>query len=377
MKQFPTIGVLGGGQLGRMLLQEAFNLDLTIRVLDNDESAPCKNLCSKFVLGNLMDYETVLNFGRSCGIVTIEIEHVNIDALFQLEKEGVLVYPQPSVLKIIQDKGLQKDFYKEHQLPTSNYVKVNDNKDPLCNNLAFPVIMKARTMGYDGKGVVKLNSLEELRTKGFESESIIEDCIKIKKEISVIVARNLNGEVKYFPPVEMEFNSEANLVEFLVSPADIPSEIAKKSKEIALTIIEKLKMVGVLAVEMFITETNEILINEVAPRPHNSGHQTIEGNRTSQYAQHLRAILNMPLGDTEITQPSVMINLLGEKGYLGIVKYQGLNEILSLSEVYVHLYGKASTKPFRKMGHITILAETTYEAYKKAIEVQKKIKVIA
>lgn len=377
MSKFPVIGVLGGGQLGRMLLQEAFNLDLTVRVLDNDSDAPCKNLCSEFVIGNLLDYKTVLDFGRNCSIVTIEIEHVNIEALFQLGKEGVKVFPQPNVLKLIQDKGLQKDFYKKHNLPTSAYFKVTGIRDEQIKNASFPFIMKTRTMGYDGKGVIKINNEQELLAHGFDSPSIIEECIAIKKEISVIVARNANGEIKYYPPVEMEFNSEANLVAFLVSPAAISNELEEQSKGIAIKVIENFNMIGVLAVEMFITESNEILINEVAPRPHNSGHQSIEGNRTSQYAQHLRAILNLPLGCTEITQPSVMLNLLGEKGYSGAVKYQGLTEILSMPEVYVHLYGKSITKPFRKMGHITILAETTQEAHQRAIEVQKIIKVIA
>ncbi|MEO6882383.1 MAG: 5-(carboxyamino)imidazole ribonucleotide synthase [Bacteroidia bacterium] len=370
------LGILGGGQLGRMLVQEAINLSLSVAILDPDKNAPCKEIVSDFTVGDIRDFETVYQFGKTVNLLTIEIEHVNVDALERLEKEGLAVYPQPNILRMIQDKGLQKKFYSEHNFPTADYFLSENKLETLSHKAHFPFMQKLRKGGYDGKGVMKLSNESDIE-KSFDAPSVLEKLIDFEKEISVIVARNKSGESACFPAVEMEFNAEANLVEFLFSPADISEKTEKKSTEIALQIVEKLGIVGLLAVEMFVTKDGEILVNEMAPRPHNSGHQTIEGNFTSQYAQHLRAILNLPLGDTKISSPSVMVNLLGDKNFQGDVKYEGLEAVLAEKEVYVHLYGKKMTKPFRKMGHVTILAETIEKAKKKAIFVKEKLKVIS
>jgi 5-(carboxyamino)imidazole ribonucleotide synthase len=370
------LGVLGGGQLGRMLIQEAINFNISVSILDPDPSAPCKEICSQFIIGSLQDFETVYKFGKSVDLLTIEIEHVNIEALEKLEKEGLPVYPQPSVLRMIQDKGLQKNFYKENKIPTSSFFLV-ENKEAIREHAAhFPFMQKLRKGGYDGKGVIKLADLEKLES-AFDEPSVLEELIDFDKEISVIVARNKSGEIKAFPVVEMEFNPEANLVEFLFSPGQVNGKTAEKALKIACEVAKKTKIIGILAVEMFITKNGDILVNEIAPRPHNSGHQTIEGNYTSQYEQHLRAILDLPLGSTKIISPSVMINLLGEKGFEGNSHYEGLNEILKMEGVNVHLYGKKTTKPFRKMGHITIVAEDLNDAKAKARIVKEKLKVKA
>ncbi len=369
------IGILGGGQLGRMLLQKAADFDLNIKVLDPDADAPCRFLAKEFVKGDFNDFDTVYAFGKNCDLLTIEIEHVNVDALEKLELEGVIVYPQPAVIRLVQDKAKQKDFYSSHSIPTAPYEVVQNKSD--IKRKQFPFILKSRTGGYDGKGVVKINSEIDLKEKAFDAPSIVEDVIPFAKELAVIVARSPKGECKTFDVVEMEFNPEANLVEFLFAPADISDSIAEKAKSIAVSVIEKLNMIGLLAVEMFLTADGKLFVNEIAPRPHNSGHHTIEANTTSQYEQHLRAILNLPLGNTKLIQPSVMINLLGEKGFTGPVHYENLNKALSLGNVHPHLYGKKITKPFRKMGHVTVTADTLEEAKIIAKKVQQTIRVIS
>lgn len=371
-----TIGILGGGQLGRMLMQEAINLNLQVNILDPDPHAPCKHLCHSFTNGSLTDFDTVYKFGKECDLITIEIENVNVEALEKLESEGKLVYPQPRVLKIIKDKGLQKEFYRENAIATAPYFLVNDKNEVKNYEAHFPFAHKLRTGGYDGKGVELLRSMDDF-DKAFDAPSVLEKLVDIKQEISVIIARNEEGKIAHFPPVEMEFNPEANLVEFLFSPANISKEIETKAVLMAKDVAEKLGIVGLLAVEMFVDKNNEVLVNEVAPRPHNSGHQSIEGNFTSQYEQHWRAILNLPLGDTSITYPSVMVNVLGEKGYTGEARYEGLNHILSIPGIYVHLYGKRVTKPYRKMGHVTIIDKDLKVAKTKALEVKHTLKVIS
>lgn len=368
------LGVLGGGQLGRMLIQETINFNISSHILDPDANAPCKDLCEKFVHGSLSDYDTVYNFGKHCDILTIEIEKVNVDALEQLEKEGVKVFPQSRVIRLIQDKGTQKQFFKENEIETASFQVFKNKEDLLSANIPFPYIQKLRRDGYDGKGVCSIKNESDLEN-AFHEPSIVEEWIPFEKELAVIVARNEDGEVKTFPCVEMEFNPEANLVEFLISPAILPKEIIELADKVAIKVAERLNIVGILAVELFLTKDGKILVNEIAPRPHNSGHQSIEGNYTSQYEQLLRAIFNLPLGDTRTIQHAVMINLLGEKGYEGHAKYEGLNESLALDGVYLHLYGKKSTKPFRKMGHVTILDEDRQKAIEKAKFVQRTIKV--
>ena len=368
------IGILGGGQLGRMTLLEGYNLNLQIDILDPSLKAPCKNLANEFVVGDFKNYEDVYAFGKDKDVVSIEFEDVNSDALAQLEKEGVKVFPQPHILKIIQDKGLQKQFYTDHNLPTSKFQFINNKEEIANSNLNFPVFQKLRTSGYDGYGVQRIDSKEEL-SKAFDKPSIIEEGVDLDKELSVIIARNEKGEIKYFPLVELEFNPKANMVEFLFSPANVSDAVAEKAYSLATTLIKELQMVGLLAVELFLNKKGEVLINEIAPRAHNSGHQSIEGNYTSQFAQHLRAILNLPLGDTDIKVPSVMLNLLGEENANGTAHYEGFEAILEQKGVYPHLYGKEQVKPFRKMGHITILDDDLDKAKVKAKYIKTIVKV--
>ncbi len=370
------IGVLGGGQLGRMLQQKALDFGLDLAFIDPDSNAPCKEISSRFFKGDFKDFETVYSFGKTRDILTIEIEHVNVEALKKLENEGIKVFPQPSIIKTIQDKGLQKVFYKENNIPTSDFYLIEGKEEILAFEEEFPFMQKMRKGGYDGQGVTPIRSKEDLE-KAFEVPSVLEKMVDFEKELSVIVSRNENGEVKSFPCVECEFNPEANLVEFLFSPATISNDIEEKAQKIARSVIEKLEMVGILAVELFLTKDGEVLVNEIAPRPHNSGHQTIEGNYESQYGQLLRCLLNLPLGNTAIKRPSVMVNLLGEKGYMGRAIYDGIEKALAHPGVNLHLYGKAQTKPFRKMGHATIVNDSLSEAKTIAKKVQEDLKIIA
>lgn len=370
------LGILGGGQLGRMFIQEAINYNISVSILDPDADAPCKNICDVFEVGSLGDYHTVYNFGKNLDLITIEIEKVNVDALEDLEKAGVIVYPQPRIIRLIQDKGLQKQFFKENDIPTSPFQLFSNREQLAAANIHFPFIQKLRKDGYDGKGVKKISNQQDLE-QAFDQPNLMESLVDFEKEIAVIVARNANGEVRTFPMVEMDFNPEANLVEFLISPSTYNFDIQQRAETIAKNIAESLNIVGILAVEMFLTKDHQILVNEVAPRPHNSGHQTIEGNYTSQFEQHLRAIFNLPLGDTKSIANAIMINLLGESGYEGIAEYEGLENILKIEGVYVHLYGKKFTKPFRKMGHITIIDEDREKAISKAKFVKEHIKVKA
>lgn len=371
-----NIGILGGGQLGRMLIQNAINYNLNISVLDPDKNAPCKHLVKNFSCGSLTDYDTVYKFGKDKDLLTIEIENVNVEALKKLEKEGVQVYPQPHIIEMIQDKGLQKMFYQRNNIPSPDFF-LTENKSQISKYADyFPFFQKLRKGGYDGKGVVKLVSPHHL-DKAFEEPSVLERLVDFDRELSVVVARNQNGEVKCFPVVECEFNPQANLVEFLFSPANIKKSIEKEAIQIATQIIEKLELVGILAVELFLTKDGKVLVNEIAPRVHNSGHHTIESNIVSQFEQHWRAILNLPLGDTAMVKPGVMINLLGDFGYEGPAKYEGLEDILKFSGVYVHLYGKLQTKPFRKMGHVTITDDEITKAKQKARMVKNLIRVIS
>ena len=369
------LGVLGGGQLGRMLIQETINYDVHVHSLDPDVNAPCKDVAHSFTVGSLNDFDAVYQFGKDKDVLTVEIENVSIEALEKLESEGVKVFPQPRVLKIIRDKGLQKQFYADNNIPTPDFYLV-ENKEDINKYIAeFPFMQKMRTGGYDGKGVTPLRSESDLTT-AFEVPSVLEKFVDFEKELSVIVARNENGDTKVYPTVECEFSPEANLVEFLFSPADVSSDIEIAAEKLAIDIIDKLGMVGILAVELFLTKSGELLVNEIAPRPHNSGHHTIECNVTSQFEQHMRSVLNLPLGDTRIIQPGVMINLLGEKGYQGSAIYQGLEEAIALSGVKPHIYGKEETKSFRKMGHITIVAPTLEEAKVTGKKVKDMVKVV-
>lgn len=369
------IGILGGGQLGRMLLQSGIDFNFQFSILDPDEHAPCKGL-TDFHVGKLTDYETVMKFGATCDIITIEIENVNTRALKDLEKQGKKIFPQPEIIELIQDKRVQKTFYKERGIPTSEFVLVNSKEEVWQHEDFLPAVNKLGKEGYDGRGVQVLKSEEDF-SKAFDAPGLLEKFVPFEKEISVIVARNEKGDVVSYPSVEMVFHPVQNLVEYLFAPAQISNQVAKQADEIARKVIEELKMVGLLAVEMFVTKSGEVLVNEIAPRPHNSGHQTIEANITSQYEQHLRAITRLPLGDTRLLIPSAMINLLGEPGYSGLALYQGFDEVMKVSGVHVHLYGKRLTKPFRKMGHVTIIDQDIERLKEKATFVKKTLKVIA
>ena len=371
-KEF-KIGVLGGGQLGRMLIQEAINLNLHIHIMDPDQNAPCASIAQTFTCAAITDFDAVMEFGKDKNLITVEIENVNIEALEMLEKSGVQVYPQPHVLKIIKDKGTQKQFYKKNGIPTSPFVIFDSAQELMNASIELPAVQKLRTGGYDGKGVQILKDAKS----SYDAPHLIENLIDFEKEISIIVARNDKGQISTFPSVECEFNPEAHLVEFLFSPAEISQEIEKKAKEIAADLIEKIDMVGILAVEMFLTKSGDILVNEIAPRPHNSGHHTIECCETSQFAQHLRAILSLPLGSTALIQPGAMINLLGEKGHTGTAIYGGLSDLLDHDNVFPHLYGKEQTKPFRKMGHITITGKTLKEVKETAEKIKNIIQITA
>jgi 5-(carboxyamino)imidazole ribonucleotide synthase len=359
-----------------MLLQAAIDLDIKVSCLDPDAEAPCHELAHFFKHGSFQDYESVYQFGKHFEIISIEIEHVNIEALEALESEGKQVFPQPHVLRMIQDKRLQKQFFADHGFPTAPFVLTESQADISLHADFLPAFHKLGKGGYDGKGVQRISSLAD-QSKAFNAPGLLEKAVDFEKELAVIVARNPQGESKAFPAVEMVFHPEHNLVDFLFSPATISTEVAEKAKNIALELIEKMGLVGVLAVEMFLTKEGEILINEVAPRPHNSGHQTIRGNETSQYEQHLRAISGLPLGSTQAKGVSGMLNLLGEDGFSGVAKYEGLDEALAIPGVYPFLYGKKMTKPFRKMGHVTILGANKEEIIEKSEQVKNLIRVIS
>lgn len=372
------LGIIAGGQLGKMLIQEASKWDLVTYVLDNDENCPAKSIASFYIKGSNIDFDSVYQFGKMVDILTFEIENVNIEALKKLKSEGLRIAPDPDILKLIQDKGLQKEFYKNNGIPTSAF-KIYESKATILNGIDkgeinLPFVQKLTKGGYDGHGVAVINSKNDL-IKILSGVSVIEEKVEIEKEISVIVARNRKGEIKSFPVVEMYFDPIANLVDELICPALITVEQSEKAVNLASEIIELLNMEGLLAVEFFIDSKGEVIVNEVAPRPHNSGHHTIESIITSQFEQHLRAVLNLPLGSTKIKLPSVMINILGADGYEGPVIYEGLSESLAIDGVKIHLYGKKITKPNRKMGHVTIMSSSINCALKKAEKVKQLISV--
>jgi len=369
------LGVLGGGQLGRMLLTETQKFDIYTAILDGAKNAPCAAICNEFHHGDLMDFQTVYNFGKLVDVLTIEIEHVNIEALFQLKKEGLTIYPQPEILEIIQHKGKQKDFFAQNNIPTAPY-KRYPNLHELKKEDNFPFVWKSAQFGYDGTGVKIVKAGADIENLP-DVESIAEALIPFKNELAVIVARNANGETKTYPVVEMEFHPIANQVEYVICPARIDTNVAKKAQEIALQVANTFQHVGLLAVEMFQTENDEIIVNEVAPRTHNSGHYSIEASYTNQFEQHLRAILNLPLGNTQSKVAGIMVNLVGEEGYSGNVVYKNMEEILKIDGVTPHIYGKKETRPFRKMGHVTIVNEDMKKAHAIAERVKKTIRVIS
>ncbi len=374
------LGILGGGQLGKMLLYETRKFDIHTKVLEASNEAPCKIACDEFVIGSLMDFDDVYNFGKKVDVLTIEIENVNLDALEKLEKEDLKVFPPTKALRIIQNKATQKLFYIDNGIPTADFSRfayASEIKDSIENGgLEFPFVWKAARFGYDGQGVKVVRSMNDL--KGLPSgECIAEKMIPFKNELAVIVVRNPSGEVVTYPVVEMEFHPEANQVEYVICPARIDAQVAEKAKKIALKVSKKIGHIGILAVEMFQTQDDEILVNEVAPRPHNSGHYSIEASYTNQFEQHIRAILDLPLGNTASKVAGIMVNLVGAEGHIGDVIYENMEEIMMMDGVTPHIYGKKQTRPFRKMGHVTIVNEDISEARRIAQKVKETIKVIS
>lgn len=374
------LGILGGGQLGKMLLAETRKFDIQTLVLDPSPEAPAQFGCNQFFEGSLMHFETVYRFGKMVDLLTIEIENVNLEALLKLEEEGLPIYPSPKTLHLIQNKGRQKDHYADNDIPTSNFKRFVSLKSLLesikNDELNFPFVWKCAQFGYDGTGVKICRSSLDL-VKLPDVECIAEDMVPFKNELAVIVARSVSGEVKTYPVVEMEFHPEANQVEYVICPARIDEKVAQKAQEIALKVSKSFNHVGLLAVEMFQTENDEILVNEVAPRPHNSGHYSIEASYTSQFENHLRAILDLPLGNTSSKVAGIMVNLVGEDGFSGQVIYENIEKIMSIDGVTPHIYGKRETRPFRKMGHVTIVNEDMVEARRIAEEVKNSIRVIS
>lgn len=372
------LGILGGGQLGKMLLQVTSRLSIKTNILDPSKDSPCKNLCNEFEIGNLMDFDSVYQFGKKCDLVTFEIEHVNTEALEKLESEGTKVYPSSKTLKIIQNKNLQKQFFIDNNIPTSDFWYFKSPKDFKNsfhkNQISFPCVWKKTKFGYDGYGVEIIKSIKQIDNLPNE-EFIIEEFIPFEKELATTIVRNNSGDIQIFPLVQMDFNKESNQVEYVVCPAQVNREIKDLANALAMKVSKSFKHVGLLAIEMFLTKDNKILINEVAPRPHNSAHYSIEACENSQFQQHINSILDLKLGSCKSNNNAIMVNLVGEKGYSGPVFYQGIEKAMEQSNVSVHIYGKSNTKPNRKMGHITVTDENLKNGLKKAKSIKNLIKV--
>tara|TARA_B100001250_G_scaffold86946_1_gene71885 strand:- start:1487 stop:2641 length:1155 start_codon:yes stop_codon:yes gene_type:complete len=375
-----SLGILGGGQLGKMLLYVTRKWDVKTYVLDPSEDCPAKLACNFFFKGDLTDFDTVYKFGKQVEILTIEIENVNVEALKKLEKEGIKVFPQSNVIRIIKNKCIQKEFFKKNKIPTSNFTTYKNidqiKKDLLNKKITIPFIWKSAESGYDGFGVKAIyseNDIELLK----EQESLVEEFIEIEKELAVIVSRSENGQVDSFPVLEMKFNDDINQVEYVLCPARIDKKISQEAKNISYKVSECLNHVGLIVVELFLTTNGDIIVNEIAPRPHNSGHLTIESCYTCQFEQHIRAILNLPLGNSKMKTPAVMVNLIGNENHTGPVYYKNIDQILAIDSVIPHIYGKKETRPYRKMGHVTVLDSQIQKALQIAKKIKKTIKVIS
>ncbi len=370
------VGILGGGQLGRMLLQAAANYPVETHVLENDDNCPSAHLCRYFVKGNIRDFDAVYNFGKLLHAITIEIENVNIDALEKLESEGVAVYPKPAVLRTIKNKALQKQFYSTHQIPTAAYTIIRSRGEIGTHSRLLPAVQKLAEGGYDGRGVHHIDTLADAE-KGFDEESVLEKKVRIKKEIAQIVAVDKKGKPVLYPPVEMVFNKDLNLLDYQLCPANIPQNALWKVEAIALSVVRNFNSPGLFAVELFVDENDDVLVNETAPRVHNSGHHTIEAHYSSQFDMVWRIILGYPLGNTKQILSSVMINVIGSEGHSGPAYYEGLQDVLQIDNAFVHIYGKQQTKPGRKMGHITVLSNEKQDLIHKANKIKQALKVIS
>ena len=370
------VGILGGGQLGRMLLQAAANYPVETYIMEKDSECPSAHLCHHFIVGDIQNYQDVYQFGKQLDALTIEIEHVNEDALFQLEKEGVAIFPSPSALKTIKNKILQKQFYQHHQIPSSEFIITNDKAALLANKAFLPAVQKLNSGGYDGKGVMVLHSAQDL-INAFDEPAVVEKLVAIDKEIAVMIARNTNGNVVAYDPVEMVFNPSLNLLDYQISPAAISDKLLEEAKEIAMKVVTLLDSPGIFAVEMFIDKQQKLWVNETAPRVHNSGHHTIEAAYSSQFDMLWRVILGYPLGNTNLILPSALVNIIGAENFDGAAIYQGLEELLKEGNVFVHLYGKQKTKPGRKMGHVNILSNNRQQLIHQSATVRRLLKVIS
>ena len=370
------IGILGGGQLGKMLLQAAANYPVETFVMENDAECPAANLCHHFIKGDITNYDDVYNFGKHLDALTIEIESVNTEALQKLEEEGVKIFPRPAALATIKNKILQKQYYETIKVPSSSFV-ITQNKNEIKEHINFlPAVHKIAMGGYDGRGVTIIKNENEI-LNGFDAPAVLEKLVTIKKEISVIVAINEAGETALYAPAEMIFNNDLNLLQYQLSPAALDEKILWKAEAIALTVVKNLKSAGIFAVEMFIDQASNLWVNETAPRVHNSGHHTIEANYSSQFDMLWRIMLNYPLGNTKYIMPSAIVNLIGEENYKGEAKYDGLENVLKMENVFIHIYGKKETRPGRKMGHVTILSNERQELIHTANKIKQIVKVIS
>ncbi len=370
------IGILGGGQLGRMLLQAAANYDVETHILENDEHCPAAHLCRYFTKGSIRDFETVYSFGKGLDAITIEIENVNIEALEKLEADGVKVYPSTSVLRIITNKIKQKQYYAEHSIPTAAFAVLQSKSEIALHPQLIPGVQKLATGGYDGKGVQIIEKLSETEN-AFDAPSILEKKVAIKKELAVIIAVDQNGKPAIYPPVEMVFNKDFNLLDYQLCPAGITDKVLWKAEAIAMTVVRNFNSAGLFAVELFVDAADNVFVNEIAPRVHNSGHHTIEAHYSSQFDMLWRVMLGYPLGNTKHILPSIMVNVIGGEGHSGKVQYEGLKEVLQIDNAFLHLYGKAETRPGRKMGHVTILSSERQDLIHKANKIKQVLFVQA
>ena len=366
------VGILGGGQLGRMLLQEAANYTVKTFIMENDEECPAAHLCHHFTKGNIKEFEAVYNFGKGLDAITIEIENVNVEALEKLEAEGVKIYPKPSVLKTIKNKILQKEYYNKNEIPSSEYVITNSLAELNQHQDFLPAVHKIGEGGYDGKGVQLLKTKEDI-VKGFDTPSVLEKMFPIQKEIAQMIAINEKGETALYPAVEMLFDPQLNLLDYQLCPAELEEKTKWKAEAIALSVVRNFKSPGIFAVEMFVDKEGNVSVNETAPRVHNSGHHTIEAHYSSQFDMLWRVMLGYPLGNTDPILPSIMVNIIGAEGYSGDVRYEGLEEVLKIENAFVHLYGKKQTKPGRKMGHVTVLSKEKQELIHQSNKIKRTL----